>query len=101
MESLNTCPLCERLMDRDDEDLHHLIPKQKGGAKGPTVALHRFCHTKIHSLFTNAELKKSYSTIAALREHPEMVKFIEWVKDKESGFYMKNSEAKTRKKRRR
>jgi len=90
------CPLCERDMAEADCDEHHLIPKQKGGRKGPTVTIHRFCHTKIHSLFTNNELKKLYSTIEDLRAHPDMAKFIEWVQGKPSDFYMKNTMTKKR-----
>lgn len=85
-------------MDDGDADVHHLIPKQKGGRKGPTATIHRFCHTKIHSLFTNGELKKQFSTIDALRTHPEIDKFISWVQGKPSNFYMKNSQAKAKRK---
>jgi hypothetical protein len=93
-----TCPLCSREMDDADADRHHLIPRQKGGSKGPTVDLHRFCHTKIHSIFTNKELAKTYNTVEALQAHPEIAKFIEWVATKPSSFYMKNSETGGKKK---
>jgi hypothetical protein len=85
-------------MDEVDADRHHLIPRQKGGSKGPTVDLHRFCHTKIHSIFTNKELAKTYNTVEALQAHPEIAKFIEWVATKPSSFYMKNSETGGKKK---
>lgn len=91
------CPLCDREMDEVDADRHHLIPKQKGGKKGPTVDIHRFCHTKIHSIFTNKELASKYNTIEKLREVPEIAEFIIWVAKKPSSFYMKNSESKKRK----
>lgn len=87
-------------MEPEDADRHHLIPRQKGGKKGPCVDIHRFCHTKIHSIFTNAELAKKYNTVEALRAHPDIAKFIEWVKEKPSSFYMKNSESGSRKRRR-
>lgn len=94
------CPLCNRIMDADDADRHHPIPVHKGGAKGPTVMIHRFCHTKIHSIFKNSELAKKYNTIEALQAHEEMARFITWVQDKPSSFYMKNAETKDRRKRR-
>ena len=84
------CPLCDRDIDPGDGDDHHLVPKQKGGKKGDVVHLHRFCHTKIHSIFTNGELKKTYSTVTALRQHPEIEKFVLWVQGKPSGFYSSN-----------
>jgi hypothetical protein len=96
---VRSCPLCDRVMDDADADSHHLIPRQKGGAKGPQVPIHRFCHTKIHSILKNNELAKSYNTIEALRAHPEIARFIEWVADKPSNFYMKNSETRDRRKR--
>lgn len=85
------CPLCDRVMDEMDADEHHLVPRQHGGRKHPTVMLHRFCHTKIHSVLTNKELAKRFYTIEALRTHPEIATFIEWVRNKPSSFYMKNS----------
>lgn len=97
---VETCPLCDRPMEAGDGDRHHLIPRHKGGDKGPTAIIHRFCHTKIHSVFTNSELARSYNTIEALRSHPEIERFITWVKDKPSSFYMKNDEAKGRRKKR-
>ena len=84
------CPLCDRMVEQGDGDDHHLIPQQKGGKSGPTVHIHRFCHSKIHATFTNYELAKVYSTIDALRAHPEIVKFIAWVADKPSSFKTKN-----------
>jgi len=94
------CPLCDRHLDEQDADRHHLVPRQKGGAKGACVDLHRFCHTKIHSILTNSELARKYNTIEALKEHPDLATFIAWVKDKPSGFYMKNTMVNSRKKRR-
>ncbi len=83
-------------MEPEDADAHHLIPKHKGGNKGPVAVIHRFCHTKIHSVFTNGELKKAYSTIDAIRAHPDMTAFVEWVQGKPSNFYMKNSQSNKR-----
>lgn len=80
----DVCPLCERVIPAEQRDEHHLIPRSRGGKE--TVALHRICHNQIHALFTEAELEKSYSTISALLEHPEIVKFVNWVRRKPPGF---------------
>lgn len=85
------CCICDRMIEVGDGDEHHLIPRQKGGRDGPTVHIHRFCHTKIHATFTNYELAKVYSTPEAIRAHPIMADFITWVADKPSDFYMKNA----------
>lgn len=63
---------------------HHLIPKSKKGKE--TVTLHRICHDKIHSVFTESELKKSYYTIDRIMTLPEMVVFSQWVSTKPQNF---------------
>jgi hypothetical protein len=94
---LAICPLCDREMESEDESRHHLVPVHKGGAKGDLATIHKFCHTKVHSIFTNSELASRFNTIEKLRDHPEVQKFIEWVRNKPSSFYMKNSQAGNRK----
>jgi len=79
------CPLCERLIPDAQKDAHHLIPKSKGGKR--TEYLHRICHRQIHALFTETELAKVYNSVEALLGHPEMVRFVEWVKTKPDDFY--------------
>ncbi|WP_337268806.1 HNH endonuclease [Oryzifoliimicrobium ureilyticus] len=79
------CPLCGRHIPESQRDEHHLVPKSRGGRK--TQFLHRICHRQIHALFSEVELEKSYSTIEALLEHPEIRKFADWVAKKPDGFY--------------
>jgi len=78
------CELCDRPIPSSLRDAHHLIPKSRGGVI--TVFMHRACHKQVHALFTEIELAKYYSTVQALREHPEIKKFINWVRDKPSDF---------------
>ncbi len=78
------CPLCERMIQAGDEDAHHLVPKSKGGKQ--TVLLHKVCHDQIHAVFTNAQLAKTFSTIEAILENPEIQKFVAWIKNKPAGF---------------
>lgn len=79
------CPLCGRelLADKSVNE-HHPVPKSRGG-KG-TVRIHVVCHSKIHSVFTEKELGDRYHDFAELRAHPEMAKFIGWVRKKPPGF---------------
>ena len=79
------CPLCERNIPDSQKDEHHLVPKLKGGRE--TQAMHRICHRQIHALFTEAELAQKYFTVEALLEHPEIQKFVQWVKKKPDAFY--------------
>lgn len=86
-ESISICPLCDRAIPESQKDAHHLIPKSKGGKK--TEFLHRICHKQVHALFTETELAVAFNTAEALRAHPEMQKFIGWVKNKPNNFYEK------------
>ena len=55
---LSTCPLCGRpLIPGPSVDEHHLRPRSQGGRD--TVRMHRVCHSKIHSLFTEQVLRDS------------------------------------------
>jgi hypothetical protein len=76
------CQLCMRPTTKSQRDKHHLIPKSHGGVQ--TVILHRLCHQQIHALLTENQLARNYSTIEALRSHPEISKFVDWIKKKPS-----------------
>jgi hypothetical protein len=78
------CPLCQRPIPDDQIEDHHLVPKSKGGKI--KVALHRICHSHIHAAFTDAQLAKKFSTIAAILEDPTIQRFVGWVKTKPPGF---------------
>jgi hypothetical protein len=74
------CPLCGRPIPPGvAQSRHHLLPRLKGGKGGETVLLHHICHKEIHASLTEAELAQSYTTIAALRDHPRLARFIRWV----------------------
>jgi len=81
------CPLCERPIPSDvPQSVHHLIPKLKGGRAGPKVLLHHLCHKEIHATLTETELARDYHTIEALRSHPRLARFINWVAKRPPGF---------------
>ncbi len=82
------CPLCGRpIPAHARQSLHHLVPKLKGGAKGPTARLHEICHRTIHRTFSEAELARSYNTIEALRAHPAIARFVAWIAHKDPAFH--------------
>lgn len=74
------CQLCLRPIPTAQRDAHHLIPKSRGGVD--TVILHRLCHRQIHALLTETQLARDYFTVEALRNHPELAKFIQWISRK-------------------
>lgn len=93
------CPLCGRKINTGGGSLHHLVPKTFKGKV--TVNLHRICHNKIHSLFTERELLHYYNTIERLHESEEMQKFIKWLERKDPDFYVGHNDHNERLRKRR
>lgn len=78
-QTLGTCPVCGRMMLAGDSvDRHHWRPKSQGG----TISeyLHRTCHRKLHSLFSDRDLAREFATPEKVRQHPDMQAFIRWVR---------------------
>ncbi|MFC1705515.1 HNH endonuclease [Planctomycetota bacterium] len=99
-EPLGPCPLCGRPMASGPSlNKHHLTPKTFGGREIRWI--HRVCHAKIHSLFTERELQKEFDSFERLREYPEIRKFIAWVRKKPSDFYIQHRAAGRKRGRRR
>lgn len=67
---VGSCPICDRDMLKGPSiDRHHFYPKCKGGRE--TEWVHKICHRKIHSVFTESELAKEYNNAEIVRSHPE------------------------------
>lgn len=93
------CPLCGRELGDVNIDRHHLIPKLKKGKD--QYPIHRICHRKIHSVFTEAELANYYHTWDRLREHSDIQAFVTWVQKKDPGYYDGSKETARRRSKRR
>jgi len=79
------CPLCGRPLGAENIDRHHLVPKSlKGREQFP---IHKICHRKIHSIFSERELLRAYHSWDALKGHEDIRSFIGWVANKPPGFY--------------
>lgn len=78
------CPLCGRPVPPAQRDAHHLVPRSRGGTR--TEVLHRICHRQVHALFTETELARDYATVEALLTHPDLARFVAWVRDKPPDF---------------
>lgn len=89
------CPLCERpMVDGPTVDEHHLVPKSKGGKS--KHLLHKVCHQKIHSVLTETALARDYHSWEALKTHPEIQKFIDWIQKKPPDYIDLNRTSKTK-----
>ena len=87
------CALCGRPL-AGVVNKHHLLPVSQGGAGTTTVEMHKICHDKIHSLLTEAELRRHYQTPEALRAHPGLAAVIAWVRKRPPEFYDRTRRAK-------
>lgn len=89
------CPLCGRTMIPGPSlEKHHPIPRSLGGRE--VVLIHRVCHRKIHSLFTHRELQILYHDFDLLRDHPEIQKFVRWIRKKPPEFVTRHRMSKRR-----
>ena len=91
-----TCGLCGREVQQLTR--HHLIPRTRHRKirkdrnrkidrqeLNRTVPLCGPCHRHVHVVLDNKELAREYNTLESLRAHPEVERFVEWVKDKPHG----------------
>lgn len=81
------CPLCLRPIPPDvPQSRHHVVPKLRGGKGGETVLLHHICHREIHAALSETELARGYADFGALRAHPRLARFAEWIARRPPGF---------------
>lgn len=95
-EEASRCALCGRPLGAKTE-LHHVIPKSRGGRE--VVPVHPICHRTIHATLSEAELERLYPSMADLRDHPQIAKFLSWVADKPADFHKRTEPRGGRKRR--
>jgi hypothetical protein len=61
------------------------VPKSRGGRE--TAAIHPICHRAIHAVLGNRDLERDFADPAALRGHPEIARFLDWIRDKDPDFH--------------
>lgn len=84
MSDRATCWLCKRELGVRVE-WHHPVPKSRGGRE--TVPLHPICHRTLHARYTNTELARIGADQEALRQDPEIARFIKWIAKKLPDFH--------------
>lgn len=62
--------------------IHHLIPqlkfKKDKYKENKTINICPMCHTTIHALFDESELRDNYNTIDKIKENEEFLKYYRW-----------------------
>ncbi|MGD9507271.1 MAG: HNH endonuclease [Geminicoccaceae bacterium] len=66
-------------------DRHHFLPRAEGGRVAAPV--HRICHRKLHTLWSERELAQLYATPEAIRSHPEIWRFVRWLRGRPPEFW--------------
>lgn len=69
------CALCGRHVARLSR--HHLVPRSEGGRE--VVGLCAACHQTLHAFFSNRTLSSELNTLDALRQQPEITRYLRWV----------------------
>jgi hypothetical protein len=92
------CELCGRATG--DLTRHHLIPRTRHANKRNKrefdrndvhhriARLCRACHKQVHAVLTEKQLEREFNTLAALRGHPEIARFVDWVKAQPAGAHV-------------
>ena len=95
------CELCQRPVPVLTE--HHLIPKSRHQDRKLIKAygkpfmrvniawLCSPCHKHIHRMLTERQLAYDYSSVDALKAHPDVADFVGWLAAKPSDFSPKTS----------
>lgn len=78
------CFLCGRPLGARVQ-WHHPVPKSRGGRE--TVPVHPICHRAIHAAIDNKTLARDYASADALRAHPDIARFLDWIRDKPPDFH--------------
>lgn len=93
---MSPCAICGRVGTQLTR--HHLLPqcrhrkasfsrrysRQEGLSR--IVLLCEACHSYIHSMLSEKEMECSYNTIEALRQHPDIARFADWLATKPPGY---------------
>ncbi|MCB9852860.1 MAG: hypothetical protein H6819_07170 [Phycisphaerales bacterium] len=98
--SFQRCALCERTGVGTTR--HHLIPRMKHRSRRTrrlhdlerrreTVDLCRPCHTQVHATLSEKQLADSFNTIEALISHPEIQRFVGWIRSKPADLRVRSS----------
>jgi len=90
------CALCERAVPRLTR--HHLIPRtrhrnrrnkrdfDRSEVHARIAWLCPACHRQVHAVLSEKELERHYNTVEALRAHPDIRRFADWLSQRPVDF---------------
>src|SRR5262249_40274854 len=90
------CELCGRAVSTLTR--HHLIPRTRHSnkrnkrdfspedVKTRIACFGRPCQNHVKALYPDKMLEREYNTLERLRSHPDVAKFVEWIRKKPEGF---------------
>ena len=96
-KSLGECCLCGReMLSGKAVDRHHPVPKSQGGKDW--VWMHRICHRKLHSMWSEKQLARDpvLNNPQIMAEHPQLESFIAWVRKQPLDFYAPSLRSKSK-----
>jgi len=88
--SRGACELCGRVVERRTR--HHLIPRTRHGSRAARKRWTRAemraaiawlcapCHKQVHAVIDEKQLTAEYHSIPRLADHPEIARFVAWVR---------------------
>ncbi len=91
------CELCRRRVGRDALEKHHLIPRTRHSNRRNKRTFSRRdvrtrllwvcnpCHKTIHAVLSEKDLEREYNTLEALRQVPEIERFVGWIRTQPPG----------------
>jgi uncharacterized protein with von Willebrand factor type A (vWA) domain len=97
---LGRCELCAR--EGVEVTRHHLIPRTRHSNKRNRKLFNREdvltrladlcrpCHGFVHKVLTEKQLELHYNTVDSLRSHPDVARFVEWLKNKPPGLRVRS-----------
>jgi len=84
------CELCQRTGLKLTR--HHLIPRKRHRRRSAQLRFDRAdmqtriamlckpCHSTVHATLSEKQLEEAYHTVPALARHPEIARFVGWVR---------------------
>ncbi len=85
-DKFETCPICERNVLSTKMEIHHILPKSKGGKNENVLRLCATCHDVVHYLIPIEEIVK-YNTADKIKNKESMQKYLAWILTKKGASY--------------